>query len=530
MNLVTTLGFTSYAYLRQKQAIMQGIDQRLLASAQAVRLLADAVHDRLTHESAIPPATYQAWLDALSRFTEQANLEYLYTLDRHNGGIGFTLSSYTAEEAAAGDFNTLYDPYADPSAGLLATFADGQMHFDEYTDEWGHFRSVFIPVRTSSGASYVIGADIALGDIAAQLRRTLLDCLFMALVIFSLGLGLSWLLIRALKREVAVLAHAVDRIADGELGVSIPSGADDELGRLGAGVHRMAQQLNRLIGEVQRSTQCFTGASETLTTRSTAMSERAVRGAQHVEQIQDASAALQQAATAIARNCAEAVEGTTHASHTANTGAQVVRKAMSELRQIGVRVKGLTEDTNALGQGSQEIGQIVETIETIARQTNLLALNAAIEAARAGEAGRGFAVVAGEVRALAARTTQATHDIGERIVGVQQEVERLVSKMHVSAEEVDTGTAEAESSLAVLTHILEQIDALNAQVEQIATAAEQQTATTTEVNHALEQIAGAVQSTVQGAHKTTLVAEDIAGHAVHLQSDLAHFKLVPPGD
>ena len=41
-----------------------------------------------------------------------------------------------------------------------------------------------------------------------------------------------------------------------------------------------------------------------------------------------------------------------------------------------------------LGEKSQAIGEITETITSIADQTNLLALNAAIEAARAGEAGR----------------------------------------------------------------------------------------------------------------------------------------------
>ena len=242
MNLATTLSFTLYTYSRQKQAIMDGIDQTLQASAQAVRLIADEVHDRLAVQSEIPPDTYRAWLDALSALAARAGVEYLYTVARHDGGLGFTLSSYTAQEGAAGDFNRLYDPYPDPSVGLLAAFADGQIQYDQYTDEWGTFRSIFIPARSPDGGEYVIGADIALDDIARQLRRTLWDCLLMAGLMFVGMLGLSWIVARSLRREVAVLAHEVDRIAEGELGVCIPQVTDDELGRLGTAINGMAHQ------------------------------------------------------------------------------------------------------------------------------------------------------------------------------------------------------------------------------------------------------------------------------------------------
>ena len=76
--------------------------------------------------------------------------------------------------------------------------------------------------------------------------------------------------------------------------------------------------------------------------------------------------------------------------------------------------------TDALGANAVQIGKVVELIQGIAAQTNLLALNATIEAASAGEAGKGFAVVAGEVKELAKQTAQATDEIRQRVLSIQQ--------------------------------------------------------------------------------------------------------------
>ena len=85
----------------------------------------------------------------------------------------------------------------------------------------------------------------------------------------------------------------------------------------------------------------------------------------------------------------------------------------------------------SLEAAAVEIGQIVGTIDDVARQTNLLALNATIEAARAGEAGRGFGVVAQEVKSLSIETKQAVNDIRGRVERLERTTRQALATMSV---------------------------------------------------------------------------------------------------
>jgi len=75
--------------------------------------------------------------------------------------------------------------------------------------------------------------------------------------------------------------------------------------------------------------------------------------------------------------------------------------------------------------GIEEVGTISQKIGEIASETNMLALNATIEANRAGDKGRGFAVVAGEVKVLAAQTSQSTTEINALVEKLNALAQRL---------------------------------------------------------------------------------------------------------
>ncbi|SES73957.1 methyl-accepting chemotaxis protein [Thorsellia anophelis] len=130
------------------------------------------------------------------------------------------------------------------------------------------------------------------------------------------------------------------------------------------------------------------------------------------------------------------------------------RESISHLLENSKEINLAVEDVNGLiaelNRLSKNVESIVSTISSIADQTNLLALNAAIEAARAGEQGRGFAVVAGEVRQLAARTSQSTSQIAEVIAqnsSVTQKIDDKISDVFKMTSAGESQTSQISSAI-----------------------------------------------------------------------------------
>ena len=340
-----------------------------------------------------------------------------------------------------------------------------------------------------------------------------------------LAIVLGSVITRSITKPVSALAENAQRMSEGNLQVTIISDSTDEIGQLSDSFRTMAENLKTTIHQVSDTAATVASASSQLSSTAEQLATGTEEMACQASTVATASEEMSATSSSIAQNCHQAADSSSQASQAATIGSGVVSTSISIMEQISKRVQSTAETVKTLGERSNQIGAIVATIEDIADQTNLLALNAAIEAARAGEQGRGFAVVADEVRALAERTTRATHEISTMIKNIQSETQVAVTAMEQGVQEVERGSIEAGRSGEALQEILMQINEVTMQVNQIATAAEEQTATTNEITNNIMQISQVVQDTSRGVHESATAANDLSRMAEQLQTLVHKFKL-----
>jgi len=250
------------------------------------------------------------------------------------------------------------------------------------------------------------------------------------------------------KTEEIILRS--ERFASGG-NVDIKSG--DELGELALRLDKFVGMEQEIILQVKRKLEQLSSFSENFS-GSTQQANAS---------IQQVSSAIQQIAKGVSTQAQTSIEikkvmekitesaGEINTNINATTvfskqvlgnleaSRELNQQLSNKLGKIFATIKDSTDKSLALKGKSETVSIIAETITKVADQTNLLALNAAIEAARAGEVGKGFTVVAGEIRKLAANTTDSVKRIKDIIQKIQSEIREVVEAAQDSYKEMGEG-------------------------------------------------------------------------------------------
>ncbi|MCC4265741.1 methyl-accepting chemotaxis protein [Oceanimonas baumannii] len=370
----------------------------------------------------------------------------------------------------------------------------------------------------------------SLADIEQELQNYLDQATRTATLVFILMLlltaGVAMLISRSIFRPIRQIRDDVLTIhRTHNLGLRIDTGSKDEMAEIADALNTMLKGFRDVIGQVNQAVSTMNQTTLQLSESAATTTTDIERQQQETELVATAVTEMVSTIDDIARNTDHTAAKAGQANSSATEGQQQVQGTIERIRRLAVQLENSVGSMEDLSHQSETIGSVLQVIRDIADQTNLLALNAAIEAARAGEQGRGFAVVADEVRALAARTQDATQEIATIISSLQGKTDAMVQLIYQSREEGLESSQQARQAEAVLNEINQEVTDISDMATQIATAIEQQSSVANEIGRNVVVIRDITDNTVQAVRKNSEASQNIAAQAKNLQQVVSVFQI-----
>ncbi|MBH52407.1 MAG: hypothetical protein CL785_04560 [Chloroflexi bacterium] len=244
-----------------------------------------------------------------------------------------------------------------------------------------------------------------------------------------------------------------------------------------------------------------------------------------IEQIATAAEELSITALDVANQATNAEDAAHSAVKAVNEGEGTLIHSEEVNRQAMDSMINSSDMVMELSEYAREISFVISEIRSISELTNLLALNAAIEAARAGEQGRGFAVVADEIRMLALKTEEATINIQDTIIKLQEKSDKATTSMSKSTEFVSMSNKISEQLSSVFTDISKKVSIISDANIQVAAAAEEQSAVSTEITEQLCSTKSLVQKNQSGIEEISLINQKIDKSILDVDEKIDFFNI-----
>jgi methyl-accepting chemotaxis protein len=362
----------------------------------------------------------------------------------------------------------------------------------------------FQPVATAYLGSMVALVKLQRQDLDARANATQannhrgsLMLATLAAMALALGAAVSWFITGRIARPLKDAAQSAQRVAGGDLTISLDSSRADETGDLLRALEHMRVRLVDVVARVRDNAESVLTASSEIAQGNLDLSQRTE---QQASSLQETAATMEELSSTVRNNADNALQANqlgVEASDVAVRGGTVVHQVVDTMREIN--------------ESSRRIVDIIGTIDGIAFQTNILALNAAVEAARAGEQGRGFAVVAGEVRLLAQRSAEAARQI-KMLIGA-------------STEKVSQGSALVEQAGKTMEQVVAGISRVSTMVAEISSASHEQSHGVSQIGQAVSHLDQATQQNAALVEQGAAAAESLKQQAAQLVDAVAVFKL-----
>ena len=208
--VVSVFFYNYYSYIDYKQKEMEIVDDKLRMGAYSVyNTLGEDFFKIATTQDSISQEKDWQNINKLSFYNNHANLAFIYSSIKKDDKIYLTSSSASKEELEEKSELHYFHYYEDAGDGLAKSFESKEIVFENYSDKWGSFRAVHIPISLENSHDIVISAEISMeayieiiDDIKYKyLEDTLLYLLLTLPIIFTAYFAIKEKVLQNLKME-----------------------------------------------------------------------------------------------------------------------------------------------------------------------------------------------------------------------------------------------------------------------------------------------------------------------------------------
>lgn len=356
-------------------------------------------------------------------------------------------------------------------------------------------------------------------------REALWGMIYLSVFAIIFGLLLGFAFSKQIVIAIARARKLANEMAEGNFSQRAKVTTGDEIGQLITSMNTMAQSLSHIVGEVIDRANTIASTVTQLASSAESNKQSVQKQQANTEQVTSAMTQMASTITEVASSAEESSAATARAQENARYSCDILSETETVSCQLVANAQQSQQMIVELEASTRQIESFVLVVEGISEQTNLLALNAAIEAARAGEQGRGFAVVADEVRALASRSQQATHEIKGLI-------QTLVERAQTATKMIDSSDRQIEESFSSITSAKNQLDSINLALleltsanTQVASASEEQSVAADEISHSMAGIRDAGETIMLSVQETAQASEELAQQAQGLKLLMGRFVI-----
>lgn len=298
------------------------------------------------------------------------------------------------------------------------------MEYVNYNEETYLF--LYAPMYASQATqTAMICALIPESTILAQAAGIKTVAMVLVIAAVIIAAFLSYILSAHINGNIYHILKQLQLVSDGDLTVQLHSKSKDEFKLLASGVNSMTDSMKALITNVTEAGNALTMAAAQVSSTSETFMMTAGNIQNAISEIESGVVQLDENSDDcltqmdslsdkigdVTKGTKEIISMTQQTSSSINEGISSMAVLTDSTKKTSEITDNVIQAIETLADKSRSIGQIVESINSIASKTNFLSLNASIEAARAGESGRGFVVVAEQIRNLADQSAESAGKI-----------------------------------------------------------------------------------------------------------------------